>query len=343
MVDKRIPLGELTAYERWELPNIGEPSAKAEAAPKAEKIKPPTAEQIEAITKQAYEAGFEEGYKAGLDKGLVEGREQGHSEGLELGNKAGHEQGLAQGQSEVDARLAQLEQQISQIIDPVAAQQQQVQEAMLNVAVALSRAVIHRELSIDSSSLKVALGSILDDLPASDKGAVLRVNEQDFDVIQSLLSRFKANIELVSDSAIMSGGFSLKTSSQLIDYTIEKRFQKAVQGMLSAAMNGPGETMQEVPSSIDSLSDFSSDTLSSPIEESDLVPEEPSSSSDATNAAILRNGSVLSEGEDAPVGMDMQELHDTEVKNSALSSDADVADIDDPDQNQVSDDDDQSV
>ena len=53
MVDKikQVDPGKLTAYERWELPNIGEPKVELQeqTEPKPEKLKLPTAEDIEKI------------------------------------------------------------------------------------------------------------------------------------------------------------------------------------------------------------------------------------------------------------------------------------------------------
>ncbi len=286
MVDKnrRIPVGELSAYERWELPNIGstdELASKAQSK-KTEKIKPPTAEQIEAITKQAYESGFEEGHKDGFPKGAEAGRTAGHAEGLESGKSEGYAQGLAQAQNEVNEKLAGLESLVSQIVSPIEQQQKVVEEALLNVAVALSRAVIHRELTIDSSILSLTVSRILEDLPALDSGVVLKVNERDLEQVGQILKGLAANVDLVSEPSVLAGGFLIKTSAQVIDYTVEKRFQKAVQGMLDSAVNKRPSGMQEVPATISTLSDYSSDTLNQVDSATEI---EPSSLSDSSTGS----------------------------------------------------------
>ncbi|KZY31924.1 MULTISPECIES: FliH/SctL family protein [unclassified Oleiphilus] len=261
--NKRVPLGELSAYERWELPNIGDPGRAASQAENArkEKVKPPTAQQIESITKQAYDSGFEEGHRDGFAKGSEDGRAAGHAEGLEAGKSEGYEQGVAQGQGEIAEKLSQLDALMNQLVNPIQQQQQVVEEAMLNVAVALSRAVIHRELNIDSASLTLALSRVMEGLPALDSGAMLKVNEQDYETVSKALEALGSGIELVKDPSVIAGGFLLKTSAQVIDYTVEKRFQKAVQSMLDTAVNNTASGTQEVPVTIDSLSDYSADTL----------------------------------------------------------------------------------
>jgi flagellar assembly protein FliH len=272
MVDKtkKVPLGELSAYERWELPNIGDPAqvARQSEVSRQEKIKPPTAEQIESITKQAYESGFEEGHRDGFDKGSESGHAEGYAEGLKAGQAEGYQQGLAQAESEINQQKALLQSLMAELVNPIELQRQVIEEAMLNVSVALSRAVIHRELSLDSSSLSTALSQIVEELPASDSGSVARVNPSDLDLVKSTLDNLGATIDVIVDPNVQAGGFTLKTSTQLIDFTVEKRFQKAVQGMLDSAVNKRSTNMQEVPSTIDALSDYSANTLNEELEPS---------------------------------------------------------------------------
>lgn len=262
MVDKtrQVDPGKLTAYERWELPNIGgQKNSQNKLTNNApQKIKPLTAQDIENIRKQAYDAGFEEGRKAGLEKGHKEGFTAGKAEGHNLGL----EQGLAAGQSQINATVAKLETLLSEFVAPLSKQQTLVEEAMLNVSMAVARAVIHRELSLDSSSIQQAIHTILNNLPKADKGFSLKINSKDEAYIAPILNRYDAAISLKLDDTVTQGGCVLNSSSQLIDYTIEKRFQKTVQAMLTQALqSNSDDSSLEVPSSISALSDYPSETL----------------------------------------------------------------------------------
>jgi len=275
MVDKtqQVDPGKLTAYERWELPNIGgnKPSSHNLTNTPQPKLKPPTAQDIETIRKQAYQAGLEEGRKAGFDKGqadgLISGKEQGHKQGLE--------QGLAAGQTRINQTLAKLDALLGELVSPIEKQQALVEEAMLNVSMAVARAVIHRELSLDSSSIQQAIHFVLNDLPKMDKGFSLKINPVDEVFVNPILNRYDSELTLKLDNAIRPGGCLLISSSQLIDYTIEKRFQKTVQAMLNIAMQGSADKdTQEVPSSIGALSDYPSETLEEIILDAEKVEEE---------------------------------------------------------------------
>jgi len=291
MVDKtrRITPGELTAYERWELPNLGDNNAVSsnrQAPIKKEKIKPLTAEDIENIRQQAYDAGFEEGRVAGVESGHKEGLQQGKQQG----QKEGLEQGLKNGQSQIDQQVDHLKILLTELSDPIAQQQDQIEQALLNVAIAISRAVIHRELQLDEASIKPAIFHILKDLPKADLGFVLTVNPVDKGTVQLLLQELDSKIELQVDASLTSGGCVLETANQLIDYTIEKRFQKTVQGMLSNAIQANGESsLTEIPVSIDAISDYPTETLDEfkePEPEPEPEPEIKELNSDASSLDV---------------------------------------------------------
>lgn len=292
MVDKtkQVDPGKLTAYERWELPNIGveKPGSKRLTTSQRDRLKPPTADDLEQIRKQAYDSGMQEGRQAGREQGLTEGRAKGKEEGYQVGYSQGLEEGLAAGQTQINESLVNLESLLSELIAPLNKQQNILEEAMLNVSMAVARAVIHRELSIDSSSIREALHLTLNELPKVDKGFSIRVHPKDEAFVSPILERHKAEMILKTDDSILPGGFELSSSSQLIDHTIEKRFQKTVQSMLSAAIQGGADADQiEVPSTIAALSDYSSDTLNQIVEDEVIT--------DADKATKVTESSEISE------------------------------------------------
>lgn len=265
MVDKTksIDPGKLTAYERWELPNIGGTAAtgRKPSTSVSQKLKPLTAEDIEKIRQQAYDAGHEEGRKAGFDNGHAEGVVSGKEDGF----KQGLEQGLEAGQKQISESVSRLELILSELVTPLGKQQSLIEEAMLNVSMAVARSVIHRELSLDSSSIQSAIKLILNDLPKADNGFSLTVNPDDESHVKSILEKYESAVSLKLDPSITLGGCLFNSSSQLIDYTIEKRFQKTVQAMLQEALkNTNDDTDIDIPSSIGALSDYPSKTLSDP-------------------------------------------------------------------------------
>ncbi len=72
----RVPVEQLTAYERWELPLLDQ---QGNEVPKEEiiDIQPLTASDLQDIRKAAVDDGHAEGHQAGYDAGFVEGRKAG--------------------------------------------------------------------------------------------------------------------------------------------------------------------------------------------------------------------------------------------------------------------------
>jgi hypothetical protein len=77
MSDPATPTEQLTAYERWELPNFGKNSMAGTAQPNSfdrqnngsPDIVLPTAAQLEEIQRQAHDEGYQAGYQVGYAEG----------------------------------------------------------------------------------------------------------------------------------------------------------------------------------------------------------------------------------------------------------------------------------
>jgi len=257
---KQKAVADLSAYERWELPTIKGRSVSSGGATKSvpKRVKPLTAQDIERIRQAAFKDGFKEG--------KVKGFEQGRKEGQLAGKAAGHAEGLAlgeaEGKSKVDLAVSQLTTLMQQLSDPISLQQQQVEQAVLNVALALSRSVIHRELIMDSSIVAQVVKQVLSSLPKTADGIRIKVSNTDFPYVQKTLKALNSEAELLSSPTIRSGGCVVETSSQQIDYTVEKRFQKVVHEMLlKASQDEKTPIAQESPDTIQELSDFPTSVL----------------------------------------------------------------------------------
>lgn len=285
-------LGELSAYERWELPTLDDSNtpARSRSAVVNKAVKPLTAEDLEKIHQEAYQAGFNEGkvagHEQGLQEGVVAGTRTGHEEGLQ--------QGLAAGKTKINQEVEHLRKLMSELVEPINEQRKQVELATLNVALALARTIIHRELKLDSSSIQSALSNIYQTLPKMDSGLILSINPADQIHLDRALETVESSIELKQDPKITVGGFLLETSNQLIDYTIEKRFQKVVHEMLLNAIQLESDSVPiETSTTIKELSDYPAELL----EKADLDTEikgETLKDDDASSLAKVKDGSDAS-------------------------------------------------
>ncbi|HKK57400.1 flagellar assembly protein FliH [Marinobacter sp.] len=261
----RIPKENLTAYERWELPLL-DATGNEVAREEERNVRPLTAGDIEEIRQVAHADGFEEGRKEGFEAGHKEGLENGHSEGFAAGEKAGRthgeEQGLEQSRQDVETKLERLEELMGELLLPIRRHQDEIETALVNLTTVLSRAVLYRELALDSSQIVAVVRKAMASLPSTSENVRIHIHPDDYQFVGDVADRFEAKTSVVEDAAIMRGGCRLETRHSLVDFTIEKRFQKAVQDMLSEEPDqqspGDGEGMDAI---MDDLTDFRRDVL----------------------------------------------------------------------------------
>lgn len=275
----RIPSEQLTAYERWELPLLDERGNEVVREEERE-VKPLTAADIEEIRKAAWEDGHAEGRAEGLKTGHTEGREQGYQEGYEAGmaegRASGHDEALTQTRNEVEAKLEQLRQLLGELLTPIQRHEDELETALFNLTTVLARAVVFRELAIDSSHIRAVVQQAMASLPSTADNVRLSVNPADADWVREVADKFEAATSIVEDATILPGGCKLATRHSLVDFTVEKRFQKAVQNMLNQQLDSddPGDSA-ELDAMMGDLTDFHRDVLAEPGDEDDADDQQP--------------------------------------------------------------------
>jgi flagellar assembly protein FliH len=265
----RIPSSDLTAYERWELPLLDERGNEVWVRDDEMDLKPLTAEDLENIRREAMEDGAregrEKGYKEGFEMGRTEGHKTGHREGYEEGEQAGREAGRSASQAEVEAGLQRLQTLMAEMLDPLERHTENLETALLNLTLSLTRAVIHRELQLDSGQIRAVLKEAVAALPSHDEAIRIHVNPADVDWVKDVASRFEAGSRVVEDADILAGGCRVENRNSLVDFTVEKRFQKAVQKMLDRQLQGADKAEQgELGAMMGEMTDFHREVLESP-------------------------------------------------------------------------------
>ncbi|WP_166260842.1 flagellar assembly protein FliH [Marinobacter salicampi] len=282
----RIPSENLTAYERWELPLLDQQGNEV-AREEERDVKPLTAADIEEIRQAAYEDGRMEGHAVGLKAGTEEGREAGHREGFEAGRTEGLDVGRTEAmeatQADVDAGLERLQSVMAALLDPIARHEDEIETALFNLTTVLSRAVVYRELQMDSSHIRAVVRQAMASLPSTQENVKVRVHPADAEWVREVAARFEVETAVVEDEAILKGGCKVETRHSLVDFTVEKRFQKAVQGILDQQLSSdsPGDRA-ELGALMDDLTDYHGDVLETSLPEQTASPEDLSAQATGT-------------------------------------------------------------
>jgi len=259
-----IPKEQMTAWERWELPLLDE---RGREVVTEKEVKPLTAADLEEIRQAAREDGFQEGRAAGYQEGFGKGQEEGYQEGFKSGQSEGREQGSQQAadatRKDVELRMERLEQLMAELVSPIERHQDELESALVNLSTGLARAVVYRELTIDSSQIHQVVRQALSALPANADNLRIHLHPDDLEPVQEVIARLETAPAIIEDSSLMPGGCKVESRHSLVDFTVEKRFQRAVQGMLDDQLEDSPEAdgdNQEVPMA--DLTEFHRDLLS---------------------------------------------------------------------------------
>ncbi|ADZ92452.1 FliH/SctL family protein [Marinomonas mediterranea] len=242
---------KLTAYERWELPNLDSDTKeqtsiretalhiKEENAPVVEEIEeeslvyePLTASQLEEIRSAAYDEGFIQGESDGYAKGHSEGVEAGKSEGFEHGKEEGMKEGVELGKAETieqgSVLLQQVENTLNQayqeLIKPLESSRTELEAMLYKSVQSLVEAICERELSVHSQDmLTKGLSQALDSIGEYEGKVKLTVNPSDREALETVGALDRLNIQIDTDEGMLEGGFVLNSNSFFVDGTVESK------------------------------------------------------------------------------------------------------------------------
>lgn len=261
--NKTRPKEQMTAWERWELPLLD--SQGNEVEQEAE-VKPMTARELEEIRKAAQEDGFregrDEGYKSGLEQGRADGRKEGFATGQEEGREQGRTEAVESTRQEVAARMDRLEHLMGELVLPIQRHEEELETVLVNLTNALARAVVYRELSLDSSQIRHVVRQALSTLPSTAENLRIYVHPDDLEPVREVAEKLEAVPRLIEDDTLLPGGCKVESRHSLVDYTVEKRFQHAIQGMLEEQFGDPADVIAaDTGLQMGELTDFHRDVL----------------------------------------------------------------------------------
>ncbi|NOZ38112.1 MAG: flagellar assembly protein FliH [Gammaproteobacteria bacterium] len=197
--------GAAIAYQRWELPDVGRDlSNETEAGL-------PTAAEIESIQKQAYSEGHESGYRDG------------------------HVKGLAQGDTEVRQKAETFQELIQTLDMPFDELDEQVIEQTAQLAIAVARQIIRRELHTDPDQVVAVVRDALKALPVAARKIRVFLHPDDAVLVREVLSLHDDDSQtwrIIEDPLLSRGGCKINSENSTIDASVEMRLQRLITGIM---------------------------------------------------------------------------------------------------------------
>lgn len=184
-----------------------------------------TAQDLEQIRHSAHQEGQEQGYKKGHESGLINGHDEGYQQGLEQGKLDGHQQGYDQGKSEVEAQLSVLNQLVAQLHRPLDQQEQQIEQALLTLALDVAKKIVHTEVTQSPQPIIQAIGEGVK-LLATNESITIRLHPQDLDRVQQVSNSeqlLQGNLLLAEDLTLSVGSCTVESNMSNVEFDLTSR------------------------------------------------------------------------------------------------------------------------
>ncbi|WP_214000056.1 flagellar assembly protein FliH [Arsukibacterium sp.] len=221
--------------------NMQQPEARAAMAEAAEEelvVKPLTAADIEQMRQEAHDEGMLQGKEEGFAKGYSEGREQGQQDGFKQGLAEGKKQGLADGATELDTLRAELSVLLSQLQQPLAKIDSRVEQELVQLSLAMAKAVINVEVTTNPKVILQALQEAVNALPLQSSNLVIKLNPADV----ASVKRHYNDTELAErgwqlrpEPLVEQGGCLVESTSSSVDRSLNQRLQSSLEHFLQAS------------------------------------------------------------------------------------------------------------
>lgn len=200
VMSKIIPKEELNDIENWSLPEVHLAGRREAAA------RPLTARQIEEVQQQAREEGFQ----------------QGRREGMEAGRK------------DIKARVHELEMLMQTLAKPLEQLDTQVEQELVQLALAVARQLIRRELKTDPGEVLAVVREAMAALPIAARNVRLHLHPDDAVLVRETLSLGdnERGWTIVEDPMLTRGGCKVSSDTSQIDASIERRLHSVIANVL---------------------------------------------------------------------------------------------------------------
>ena len=215
---------ELKTLKLWDIPGVAHDGCDDEE--EQEELLPVlTVEEIEAIQKQAYEEGFSQGKEEGFKQGKEEGLTAGYEEGLDKGYQENKQ--LLKDQSE------QMKALMATLSEPFKDLDEQVENELLKLAIAIATQIIRREIKLDPGQVIAAVRAGVKVMPLASQKLILSLHPEDAELVRTSLALDEATPwHINEDPLITHGGCKVDTEQSHVDVTVENQLASVIAKVL---------------------------------------------------------------------------------------------------------------
>lgn len=144
------------------------------------------------------------------------------------GYEKGYQNGMAEAAKVVNQQrqtVMHLEQLLCTLNEPFDELDQQVEQELVALAVAIAQQIIRREIKIDPGQIMAVIREALEVLPSASRNIKIALHPEDAALVNQLTTVANENQQwsLLEDPTLMRGGCKVTTDTSRIDASIESR------------------------------------------------------------------------------------------------------------------------
>jgi flagellar assembly protein FliH len=153
-------------------------------------------------------------------------REQARKEGFAEGLK----QGTEKAQREAAGRVAQLDNVLAQLSQPLAGLDQALEDQIVRMIITVAKYLVRREIQEQPGEIASVVRDALSALPVTPRNLQIHLNPEDAEMVREYLhlDHSENKWTLVEDIRISRGGCRLETEDSMVDATLETRITAVV-------------------------------------------------------------------------------------------------------------------
>jgi flagellar assembly protein FliH len=150
--------------------------------------------------------------------------------------QTGYQEGVASAQAAAAAEVKSAVERIGKTVVELAELRprlrRQAEADLLELAFAIARRILHRELSVDAQALHGLIQAALEKLQADEISRV-RVHPAHEDLVRAMLARSPQarHVELLADPALQRGAALFETARGKLDASVETQLREIEQGL----------------------------------------------------------------------------------------------------------------
>ena len=243
----RIPAETAGEVKSWMLPPVDDAgkilsSAQKEARERREKMLRQGKETIEnvemaapskaGISAQDMQEIFDSAEKDGFAQGLEAGMQKGKVDGYE----AGHQQGLKEMQVQLAIEQQRLHTLMNALLNPITAQDDDLENMLLDVICSLTQSVIQRELQTDSTQILDLVKTAVEALPVGSKNIRVCINPNDLMVLETYAQEQQLEWKFFADEQLQPGGCRIETPESRVDFSVSLRLKTVLEQFLTGQL-----------------------------------------------------------------------------------------------------------